>query len=146
MPTVWRQFDVNTMTQVFWSCCEPFEHAFWELGFLCCFLTILTYMAIPNKSSCMLPKTNFCLNVFPHCSQLDCFSIVWNIMSLSTSTLVALYFPHSLHLVLKFSKWLFVNTMSKFNVLCHGCFQSRHVMTIFPLGPLAFKYPENMLV
>jgi hypothetical protein len=44
------------------------------------------------------------------------------------------------------AKWLFVHAMSRFNVLCHGCFPSRHFMTIFTLGPRAFKYTENMLV
>ena len=52
---------------------------------------------LPSKSFCMLPKKNFCVNAFPHCSQLDCFSIVWNTMCLSTSTLVVLDFPHSIH-------------------------------------------------
>ena len=32
-PTVWRCFDIKTRTRFFWSCCEPFEHAFWVLGF-----------------------------------------------------------------------------------------------------------------
>ena len=73
-------------------------------------------------------KEKFCLNAFPHGSQLYCFSIVWNGMCLSTSTLVVLDFPHSIHILLKFCKWLFVHTVSKFIMLWDGCFPSRHIM------------------
>ena len=64
---------------LFWS--PAFEHASCQ-----CILTKLTYIWVfLSKSFCMLSKINVCVNAFPHCSQLNCLFLVWNIMYLSIS-------------------------------------------------------------
>ena len=68
-------------------------------------------------------------------------------MWLSTSPLVPLVFSPSIHILLGGSCILLIgHAMYKFNRLFYGCFLSRHVMTQLTLGPLAFKYPYNMIV
>ena len=85
--------------------------------------------------------------LFYYCSKLNKFSLVWNIMWLSTSPLVPLVFPPSIHILLGGSCiLLIVNAIYTFNRLFYGCFLSRHVMTQLTLGPLAFKYPYTMIV
>ena len=39
-----------------------------------------------------------------------------------------------------------VHAVSNIHVLCNDYFLSRHVMTQLTLGPLDFKYPENILL
>ena len=95
----------------------------------------------PSKSSCIL------VNSFPHCSQLNCFSpnvkhhvfVNFHFGGIGISTLITNTFGGSLYSI-------DFPCRVKINELCHGCFQSRHVMTKLTLGPLAFKYPKNMLV
>ena len=95
---------------------------------------------------CLLLK-NFGVYAFSYCSQLNKFSLVWNIMWLSTSPLMPLVCPHSMHILLRGSCiWLIGHAMYKFNRIFHGCFRSRHIMTRLTLGPLAFKYPYNIIV
>ena len=84
-------------------------------------------------------KIYFCVMHFHIAHNRIDFGLVENVMCLSTSTLVVLIFPLSLYLIdFLCNLWI--------NVHCHGCFQSRHVMTQLTLGPLALTYPKNMLV
>ena len=72
------------------------------------------------------------------------FWLIWNILCLSTSTLVVWYFPtHNKHIwrLLLFN-WFSMPCKNK----CQGCFQSRHVMTVLTLGQLAVKYTNNIFV
>ena len=92
-------------------------------------------------------KINFCVNAFPHCSQLNCFwpnlkhhvFVNFHFGVIDISTFITYTFGGSLYLII-------IPCHVSINVLCHGWFWGRHVRTQLNLGPLAFKYPKNMLV
>ena len=79
----------------------------------------------------------YCDWVFPHSSQLKCFSCEWNILCLLNPKFgdIGLSTLKTLTQCI----WLIANDMYQFNRLCHGRFINWHVIT-----KLAFMYSRSM--
>ena len=84
----------------------------------------------------------YCDCVFPHSSQLKCFSCEWNILCLLNPKFgdIGLSTLKTLTQCI----WLIANDMYQFNRLCHGRFINWPVIPKLAVRALAFMYSRNM--